>query len=158
MRISAFFHHLEAIAGADALAKSAEELLEIFIAKYPHRVPYDWFDLEFRNELGIDVYAEPFDHDQRYVKLTKARALIFRVDCDDTTKSREITEALGFNVEVRRDHDGSAKQYAEKYSEFKRIARLPDDFLDTAYGSKYAKHFWSEQELSRYRSAWSKHS
>lgn len=153
--VSGYFQNLESVAGPDALSKSAEELLAIFIEKYPHHYAHRWFDREFQEQLGVDVYRQRFDASARYVRLSAAPILIFRVDCDDATKSREISKALGFTVEVTRYHDSAAKAYADKYAEFKRIARFPAEFLDHAYGTKYSRHFWSEAELASYRKAWS---
>jgi hypothetical protein len=153
--VSGFFQNLEGVAGPDALSKPAEELLDIFIKHYPHSYAHTWLDREFEGELGVDVYRERFDPHTRHVRLSRAPALIFRVDCDDATKSREISKALGFTVEVTRYHDSAAKAYADKYAEFKRIAHFPADFLDYAYGTRYSKHFWSEDELAGYRKAWS---
>src|SRR5689334_13265990 len=153
--LSAFFQNLETNAGPDALSKSPEELLDIFINSYPHTYVHRWFDLEFHGELGIDVYSEHFEPAARFARLSAAPALVFRVDCDDATKGHQISKALGFTVEVGRSNDGSVKAYADKYAEFKRSARFPDDFLDHAYGTKYSKHFWSEDELAAYRKVWS---
>jgi len=155
-RISGFFQNLRMFAGPDAVSKPVEELLEIFLANYSNDYDQRWFEDEFRGQLGIDVYSEPFDRKARYLQMRKAPVLILRSDCPTDKMSRVISTALGFDVRIGRENDSSMKNYAQLYAAFKTAARFSAAFLDNAYDNAYARHFWSEEEILSFRSTWAK--
>ena len=49
---------------------------------------------------------------------------------------------------------GSAKVYAPLYKEFKNSIVLPESYVDRMYTSKYMRHFYSEEEIARFREKW----
>jgi len=46
------------------------------------------------------------------------------------------------------------KPYSEAYGEFLRRVVLNEDYVDRLLGSKYARHFYSPEELGRFRTKW----
>jgi len=48
----------------------------------------------------------------------------------------------------------SEKVYAPLYKEMKGRIRLPESYLDAMYQSKYTRHFYSEEEIRRFRERW----
>jgi hypothetical protein len=50
---------------------------------------------------------------------------------------------------------GEEKDYKEMYFRFRQHAVIPPDYLETQYSSKYARHFYSPEEIEQFRRKWS---
>ena len=46
------------------------------------------------------------------------------------------------------------KAYARAYEEFTSRIRFDESFLETMYGSRFARHFYSDAERDAFRSRW----
>jgi hypothetical protein len=49
---------------------------------------------------------------------------------------------------------GSEKDYAPIYKKFRDAIALPDSYIDEMYNSKYARHFYTEAEINKFRARW----
>lgn len=150
--LSAFFQNIDVFCpGVD----DPQSVLNTFVTKYPHRTPEAWFDWEFRDRLGVDIYRHPFDVKRRYAAISDPRAIVLRVDCDDDEKSAVLSQAFGTEVTVRRENVGAVKKSSGAlYRDVLDIARFDSAFLDAVYGSKYVKHFWSAGEIAGFKRRW----
>jgi predicted dienelactone hydrolase len=61
----------------------------------------------------------------------------------------------GRPVPVAVRNEARASGYAASYRDFLAGARFPVTVLDEAYGSRYARHFYADSELARFRERWS---
>ena len=57
-------------------------------------------------------------------------------------------------MEIVRENVGSDKEYSDLYAAVVRDARVPEAALDTAYGSRFARHFYSQEEIAGFRRSW----
>ncbi|MGQ0832491.1 MAG: putative capsular polysaccharide synthesis family protein [Microthrixaceae bacterium] len=116
-----------------------------------------WFDAEFALSLGVDVYAHPFDPAVGYgvIEAPTARVLILRQESLDVAP-RAIAEFLGLSaaLAIDRENEASTKEYRVAYEAVLREARFPAAVLDAAYESRFARHFYSADELARFRQRW----
>lgn len=131
--------------------------MESFLCEYPHRVPLEWFEDEFRKVTGIDVYAYPFDPEIGYTQISSGRfeVLIMRVDLSDEQKCSLLDKFLGIKGLVMNNANiSSAKTYATLYSEFKKQIQLPEEYVESLMSSDYATHFYSSAERDRVRDEW----
>lgn len=158
--ISAFFQNIR-VFGHDPERLGPErvaELTEQFIERYAHHVPLRWFDDELREMLGIDVYARPFPRSRGHTTLEspRARVLILKSELPDPAKAEALATFLGLASPppIRRANVGAEKGYREVYAAFLDAIRLPADYLDRMYHSRYARHFYDEQELRAFRQRW----
>ena len=55
---------------------------------------------------------------------------------------------------VERTNVGAAGENGELYKEVLETISVPQHLLDQAYGSRYARHFYTESELDQLRSKW----
>ncbi|MCA1619997.1 MAG: putative capsular polysaccharide synthesis family protein [Acidobacteria bacterium] len=136
-----------------------ERLLAEFHERFGHERGIDWFDNEFKPVLGLDVYKHAFPHDQGYLRIDSGpyEVLIMRHDLDDRLKEKLLAELVGVRVVTLTPKNVSAqKPYAEVYREFLRRVELPEDYVNRLLGSKYARHFYSNEELARFRAKWLK--
>jgi len=150
--LSAFFQNLHLNEFRDEA--EAQALFRRFLDTYPHLQPLTWFDREFGAQLGIDIFDRPFDRQAGYVHLRGRNTVIFRIDCPDEVKSRVLSDILGRRIDVGRENDGSDKDYRERYEAVKSLAVFPRGFTDMMYDSKFARHFWSEDERAAFRARW----
>lgn len=132
---------------------SPDDLLKAVMA-YSHSLPAVWFDREFRKQLGINVFRTPFDKVNRYVRTEQF--LIMRTDLDDEAKSRVLEAATGiFPIEVgRRNVGANKKRYHGVYEGVRGNLRFPAEFVDSIYETPFARHFWTTEELDRFRVRW----
>lgn len=152
--LSAYFQNLH-LADAEIRDETrARELFTHFLATYPHDHPLTWFDREYGDQLGIDVYETPFDPATGFLHVPRHNLVLFRVDCPDAIKSRVLSRLLHRRIEVGRENDGGAKSYRERYDAVKSLAVFPASFTERVYGSQFARHFWTEAELTAFRARW----
>jgi hypothetical protein len=120
--------------------------------------PASWFDNEFGGALAIDVYAQPFDTGAGFTVFSseRARALVVRAEDLDRIGAEATEDFLGIaRVRIRNHNVASSKPYHPIYLDFLRNVDLPGTYLDDMYGSRFAQHFYSADELDRLRKSWS---
>jgi hypothetical protein len=134
-----------------------DRLLEEFHTRFDHDRTLDWFDDEFKPVLGVDIYAQEFPHAQGWLRIEAGQydILLMRVDLDDASKQRLLSEFLGVEgLKLSRENVGAQKPYAETYREFLRALRLSEEYVDRMLESKYARHFFTDEERRVLRSKW----
>lgn len=154
--ISAFFHnrHLS-IRGLEGSGRdNAREVFNHFMKNYPHSLPTKWFEKEFAKHLGIDVYSIEFDCDRKFAISHDNNVVLFRVDAPDRVKSSILSDVLGREISVGRDNDSDSKAYQSLYSRVREVARFTPEFLDGAYETRFARHFWTDEELRGFKAFW----
>jgi hypothetical protein len=159
--ISAFFQGLDKWARVENahLNVPIETLAETFHRDYPHTRPLTWFDDELKAVTGIDVYAHPFPKADGHQRLRQGRfdVLIMRHDLPDPVKAKCMSEFLDIpGIEIVRDNESENKAYADCYRAFQAAVRLPPEYIEEMLGSKYARHFYPEDEIERLRGKWMK--
>ncbi len=117
----------------------------------------DWFDAEFAPSLGVDVYRVPFDPDAGFAVIEgpAVRVLVLRQEGLEVAP-HAIASFLGLAqpLEIDRENDAASKEYRAAYDAALRDVRFPAAALDAAYGSKFARHFYSPAELASFRRRW----
>ena len=57
-------------------------------------------------------------------------------------------------VPVPPRNEASTRAYAAAYRAFTADPSIPDEALDAAYGSRYARAFYSDAEIAAFRARW----
>jgi hypothetical protein len=157
--ISAFFQNLESferIKNAHNVV-SIEQLVADFIRLYNHDVPLTWFNVELFKTTGVDVYQHSFPYEKGYqvIDAPPYCLLIIRHDLEDKLKEKCIAEFIGVeSFCLSRENEASLKQYADTYQEFLDSIKLPDEYIKWMLSSKYAKHFYSDEERCAIYKIW----
>jgi hypothetical protein len=143
-----FAHFRKQIVGD---AEDPKTVFAHFLAVYPHSISLTWFDRELRDQVGIDIFKEHFDHDARYAWMPNHRTLIFRSDCPDERKSAVLSEIFGTDITVTRSNEGDKKATGLLYAKVKSLVSYDEAFLDKMLENRFTRHFWSEAELQEAR-------
>lgn len=159
--IAAYFQVLDALWQTERAHEQTglERLIEGFFEKFPHDRVLEWFDEEFKPVLGVDVYEHDFPRDSRRLRIERGPydILLMRVDLDDASKERHLSEFLGVEgIKLLPENVGAKKPYAATYREFLRALRLPEAYVDRMLDSRYARHFFTPEERGALRSKWLK--
>ena len=67
----------------------------------------------------------------------------------------QSSSMLDHPVEIPRKNVGAEKDYGELYDAFVAALRPPTDVIDRAYSSRLVQHFYSPEEIARFREFWS---
>ncbi len=133
------------------------QLVDLFLERCSHDSPIEFFDREISAVCGVDVYERPFDRERGFAILDDGAVTVIVIRVEDL--NRCASEALGSlchsrDIDLTDTNVSSKKPYAALYAAFKNDVRLPAEYLDRMYSSRYARHFYAPDEIARYRQRW----
>src|SRR5581483_2063064 len=160
--LSAFFENVDSYV-ADFWARwkaqtlTFEELNNVFFHRYRDDSLIHWFDDQVRDVFGIDVFASPFPSEQGYAiyQGNKARLLLLRLEDMERRGAKAFCEFFGLNhFQPMMKNVGERKAYGELYRQFLDQLRLPPEYIQEIHSSRYARHFYTPQELDASVARW----
>lgn len=116
----------------------------------------EWFDVELKPQIGIDVYETPFPTGRGYALYNSrfARVLLYRFDLLpklapvlESFLNHPIPKLVSVNV-------ASSKPYGERYRSVQSELWLPERFLDEQLASRTMAHFFSPSERDSIKATW----
>lgn len=136
-----------------------EELIEVFLQRFKHETPLIWFDVHMKPVFGIDVFSSDFPKSKGYKIYNGENAdlLLIRFENINQCSANAFREFL--NIEdfaLINANISSNKPYSLAYQKFLENIVLPDDYVNKMYTSTYVQHFYSEEEINRFRVKWRK--
>jgi hypothetical protein len=145
-------------AGRIGVPEITRQYLEKF---HEHTYPLSWFDDEMKRVFGIDVYSDEdlYSRDERVFvyRRDELELLVLRTEDIDNVAQQALQEFLELeNLELRNANVAADKEYSRVYRDFRDQVKLPEEYLTRMYDSKYAKHFYSPQEIQRFYAYWSR--
>jgi hypothetical protein len=160
--ISDYFHKLGEVEPARVGREPSDELVaELrtgFLERFEdHELPLTWFDSELKGVFGLDVYETPFPVARGYglYANARARAVVIRTEDLDRVAADALRELLGLEgMRLTAVNVGERKPYARLYSRFVAQVELPSEYLSRMYDSRFARHFYAEEELAAFRRKW----
>jgi len=117
----------------------------------------NWFDTELKSVIGIDVYDQPFPYKNGYVirENNFAKVLIYRFE--NIKNLQSILEEF-FNIKLEEGlsnrNFSTNKDYGEIYSIVKNKLTLPMNYLDKIYDTKFARYFYTVDEIKKFKEHW----
>jgi len=170
--VSSFFQNSERFFGINfgVRNKSNEEvflkqLLDIYLSDFIGKNgidfldanPLTWFDEGIKEVLNVNIYNSRFPKEKGYKLFKKGRVEVLLIRLEDLNECfREASgQLLGKGREIIK-HENTAKEksYASIYAAFKERIVLPEWYLDKMYESKYAKHFYTQKEITDFKARW----
>jgi hypothetical protein len=162
--VSAFFQNIGDYIPNFAQARSAnqislDEIVTIFLEQYNHDWPSTWFDSEVKQVFGIDVLATDFPKSKGYMilKQNHINLLVLRLEDLNRCVQDAFQEFLGLESFTLKDANlADHKAYNDLYKQFKAQIVLPDWYLDKLCHSPLMQHFYTPEEIDRFRGTWTK--
>ena len=140
----------------------------------------NFFEEQFKKRLGIDLLAEPFDTKRGFsiVEQNGFEIFIFQLEKFDSIQ-KELLSFVGLDQGIKfyRANDASVKYYAQLYQEVKETVfffalfgltayavlevketiPLTRQYFEDSFNNPYIKHFYSEEDIRKFRMKWEKH-
>lgn len=133
------------------------EVLRVFMDKFPHEQPLKWFDMEMAQMYGVDVYRYPFpkEHGYQVIRQDRVDLLLLKVEELNRCYREAFSAYLGVDVPaLQQVHITERDPSRPMYRDFIRDAVLPADYLDQMYESRFARHFYRDDEIAAFRRKW----
>jgi Putative capsular polysaccharide synthesis protein len=133
-----------------------EDYIEVLQRPRLYHFSQCWFDWELKAFTGIDVFKTPFPQERGYMVYENrfARALVYRYEALDQLPTM-LRQFLGCDIPtVLVRNLASSKPYAQAYRHAQEIVRLPPAFVGEQCNSKMMRHFYSQEERSRFFLRW----
>lgn len=118
---------------------------------------FDWYDQCLKRELGVDVYAFPFDREKGYAIIRTDYVEIFLYRMEDLNNlEKELADFVGNSdfhlLDANRSTD---KEYQFAYKEFMKTFNPPQELIDFYYkGNPYMDHFYTEEQKKEMLKRW----
>jgi hypothetical protein len=130
------------------------EALDRHVARDDARL-FSWFD-EFGVNLSFDPYAAQFPTEFGFASMSLPQARLGIVRTENLqAREPELRRLFGSSrFGLRRRNVSSEKWYGPLYRECLSLYRPSPETLDLYYGSRTMRHFYSEAEISVFRSRW----
>lgn len=161
--VSAFFLDLDRfIPNLDRRLRAAdlatEELVEVFLNDFPHHEALEWFQSQLNEPLDIDWFSQPFPTEKGWQlrDFDNRQMLLIRTDDLNRCYQEAFGALLGTSPErLEQSHvSNRSSPYADLIAQFRRAVRLPQSYLDHVYATPFVSHFFTQQEIDRYRDKW----
>jgi predicted site-specific integrase-resolvase len=107
--------------------------------------------------FDIDVYGQPFPHQKGYEIYhgkNNSRLLLIRLEDLDRVGQKVLGDFLNVKkFQLVHANVAEKKEYSDLYRDFKKIP-LPASFLEKMYASRYARQFYTDEEINGFYQKW----
>lgn len=113
------------------------------------------FIQNFCNHI-VDIKKYPFDKEKGYsiIKEGNIEVFVYQLEKLDSLIS-EISSFLGHDIpEWEKSNRSSEKWITDSYQQAKKELKFTEEYLDSLYDSTYTKHFYSEEDIKKYKEKW----
>lgn len=155
--VSAMFQNLPLELAGEPTTEKVRALIRRFLHSYPHSLPTWWIQQHVEEALGVPVFDGSFDRERKeqFVEHGRFRVLALRAEDCQADRARSICERLGIDgLRLQRANVGTEKAYGAMYRAFVREFEPPEWLIEKCYRSEMCRHFYSEEEIARFRSRW----
>ena len=152
VNLSSFFHNLS-YPSYEIEQQNVSGIEEAFFEKFNHDYALDWFDNEFLPTIGLDIFKYNFDKQAGYavIKEKNVDCLIIKLE-----KLNRLEKVIANFVDDENfkliNHNFSAdKWFQPVYNDFKVNVKFDADYVGKMYSSKFMQHFYSIEEIQKYK-------
>lgn len=135
-----------------------DELTILFLRRFNHTLPLEWFDNQLKRNLGIDIYSTSFNKEKGYgvVKSGNTECMVIRAD-----KLNNVFPVISQFLEVpllsQKDYNiTQTRPNGVIYKKLQEEITLPPSYIKKMYDSKLVTHFFTEKEIEGYKKKWLK--
>jgi hypothetical protein len=117
----------------------------------------EWFDKQLMPVWKVDVFSVPFakeDGYQIYKPNARVNLIIIRLEDLNRVAGKSFHEFIGVDeFTIVNANVGGEKPYHKLYEQFKKMP-IPEEYLEKAYNTRYARYFYTEKEIETFREGW----
>jgi hypothetical protein len=162
--VSHFFYNFTFITGhsLDEKAWTLRELWLLYWIKNAfsgYTLCENWFDREMHRYTGFDIFAHTFDSERGWqvYQHNRLSVLVMKIELDDADKNIVLNTFLGIkNLQLQVKNTSEEQSYSSLYRAFRKDFSLQPERLDTIYAGRYARHFYTLQEIEGFKQKWMK--
>jgi len=159
--LSAFFDAFEFHLGISPsnYTGTLQYLENAFHEKVDHNYAVQWFEKQFFEGTGIDIYANAFDKNTKWATYTNTnpQILLLRSDLPDPNKETAVSQFCGLSdFNLQNVNVTSTKKEAGLYQQFKEHIRFSKVYLESQLETPYMQHFFTEEEKEAAYKKWIK--
>lgn len=140
-----------------SLEEAGEDKIIDWLKKDDYEYTLNWFDTEFFEWTGVDIYSLPFDREKGFScwKMKDFDLLCIKLEKLDERIEEAMQELAGFpfSLDVTANKSEN-KEGKELYKSVLKKFRIPAEKGDWLYGSKLVTHFYTEEEIARFKAQW----
>ena len=149
--------------GNEAYVRSlrVSELIERFFAvnMHIHLSFLHWFEKQLTRYFFFAPLSESFDPSRGYGLYANrlGRLLLLRLEDISPIGEKALSGFIGHapgRIQIRRANNTNNKWYGDRYRDFKDQIVCPREYLEAVYENKYARRFYSQEEINRFRKRW----
>ena len=160
--ISAFFYDIKRWIPNfdDSYVDSTEKIdmiKNVFLEEFPSEIPLTWLDQELKDIFGVDVYNSQFPLSIGYQLYSGVHANLLLIRLEDLNNVIDEAMKKYLNIDdfkLLKANIASESRYSGVYRKFLSQVSLPEDYVTKMYSSRFAKHFYSINELEGFRTKW----
>lgn len=122
-----------------------------------------WFDEEIRESTGVDVFTQRFDPVERCLRIREGNVdlLVLRMEDLDVIGPALLRDFVGRPVPLRRRSSRTPEKlqtyYVNQiYQQVVERISLEPALCERIYRTRYARHFYSADELTAFARRWSR--
>jgi hypothetical protein len=116
-----------------------------------------WFDSEFLEYTGFDIYSVPFDTEKGYSIYNTQKFDILVIQSEKLSQcfQEAFDRFLGIKInELSVSNESDDKIGADKIQSLKQRLRYTKEELDRIYTLKYITHFYAKEEIENFYRKW----
>lgn len=156
--ISGFFQNYR-LTGEKFDKKDLESIRKI-ISDKGHDLAINWFDTDFFNYTGFNIYSNKFDRKKGFeiYKIDKdSEVLVILTHRLTEVFKKAISEFLNLEIgNLINFNKSSDKKDGQLVQQLKNYYFESDEKIDKVYSSKFVEHFFSKNEIETYKQKWKK--
>jgi hypothetical protein len=137
-----------------------KELAQLFMTHFKlHDRPLMWFDKELKPNFQIDVYGSRFPQKKGYQIFRKGNTevMVVKLEKLNLVAKHAFKAFLGIeSFELNAANIGQEKKTSALYRRYLEAIKLPKEYLDGMYNSKYCRHFYGKEEIEKFWERWSR--
>lgn len=118
-----------------------------------------WFEIEFRDTLGIDVLKYDFDRDKGYTIIQEGNVEVLLLQMEKMNENEAVIgDFVGIEgFKLANSNMGENNEYQYVYRDMKNDIKIPQEMFDIYYlDNEYMKHFYSKEDLNKFKLKWEK--
>ena len=121
--------------------------------------PSHWFNSELKTVFNVDVFAEKFSRVRGYqiYKGETAEVLLIRTENINERAKEALSEFFHCDIkELANKNLTTEYSTGAIYKSIRDTIKFPENFVNSYYEQSYIKHFYSEEEIRKFKSKWIK--